>query len=77
MHLSPCVSLFFIDAVGHTDRNQEPRETPDSTEAPNIQVESSNVEYVIIGDNNYMNIENSMDSEQQEETDSVPDELEE
>ncbi|XP_017339318.2 uncharacterized protein si:dkey-29h14.10 [Ictalurus punctatus] len=58
------------DAVEDTQRSQQ-RETPDSSAAPNVQVEHSNVEYVIIGDNNYMNIESSLDSEDQEETDSV------
>ncbi|KAF7708130.1 uncharacterized protein si:dkey-29h14.10 [Silurus meridionalis] len=53
------------------------RRSPNPTEAPNVQVESSNVEYVIIGDNNYMNIESSLDSEHQEETESVSEDLEE
>lgn len=75
MHLSPRASFSLIDAVEHTQRSQH-RETPDSKEAHNVQVESSNVEYVIIGDNNYMNVESSLDSEHQEETDSVPEDLE-
>ncbi|KAK2855246.1 hypothetical protein Q7C36_007115 [Tachysurus vachellii] len=60
------------DAVEHTERNHQDRETStESTEAPNVQVESSNIEYVIIGDNNYMNIESNLDPQLEEETDSV------
>lgn len=75
MHLSPCASFSLIDAVEHTQRSQH-RETSGSKEAHNVQVESSNVEYVIIGDKNYMNVESSLDSVHQEETDSVPEDLE-
>ncbi|KAG7335680.1 hypothetical protein KOW79_000373 [Hemibagrus wyckioides] len=64
------------DAVEHMERNHPHRETSESTEAHKVQVESSNVEYVIIGDNNYMNVESSLDSQFQEETDSVQEDSE-
>lgn len=64
------------DTVEHPQRNPQHRETPESTEAPNVQVESSSVEYVIIGDNNYMNVESFLDPQPQEDTDSVPEDSE-
>lgn len=75
--------IFLIDAVEHMQRSHQQRETPDATKAHNVRVESSNVEYVIIGDNNYMNIESSLDETDSatedldpEETDSLPEDLE-
>ncbi|KAM9488475.1 uncharacterized protein Hap1MRO34_005405 [Clarias gariepinus] len=65
-----------IDGVEQTQRSHQQRETPDSREAPNVQVESSSVEFVIIGDNNYMNVESSLNSDE-EETDNVPEDSEE
>ncbi|TSL82467.1 hypothetical protein Baya_6566 [Bagarius yarrelli] len=64
------------DTVKHTESNHQHTETPKSTEAHSIQVKSSSVEYVIIGDNNYMNIESSLDSQPQEDTNSVPEDSE-
>ncbi|KAG9275941.1 hypothetical protein AMEX_G8185 [Astyanax mexicanus] len=42
----------------------------DPTETPSIQVKDSTVEFVIIGDNNYMNVGCSLDSDEQEEQES-------
>ncbi|MCJ8728305.1 hypothetical protein PDJAM_G00002920 [Pangasius djambal] len=74
---SLCCLLSQSDVINeeHTQGSQH-RETPDSTEAHSVHVESSNVEYVIIGDRNCMNVESSLDSEHHEETDSVPEDLE-
>ncbi|KAK3571696.1 hypothetical protein QTP86_016165 [Hemibagrus guttatus] len=64
------------DEVEHMERNHQHRETSESTESHNVQVESSNVEYVIIGDNNYMNVESSLGSQLQEEAESVQEDSE-
>lgn len=42
----------------------------DSTEPPAVQVNSSHVEYAIIGDNNYMSVGSVPDSGEQEQRES-------
>ncbi|XP_072535108.1 uncharacterized protein [Salminus brasiliensis] len=59
-----------VEKVEDMQRPDQQVAAEDSAETSYIQVKSSNVEFVIIGDNNYMSIGNSQDSEEQEEQES-------
>ncbi|KAL6489426.1 hypothetical protein MHYP_G00031670 [Metynnis hypsauchen] len=58
------------DKLEDLQRPDQQVAAPDPTEAPSIQVQSSHVEYVIIGDNNYMSAGSNEESGEQEEIES-------
>ncbi|XP_017557496.1 uncharacterized protein si:dkey-29h14.10 [Pygocentrus nattereri] len=64
------------DKLEDIQRPDQQMAAPDPTEAPSIQVQSSQVEYVIIGDNNYMSVGSNEESGEQEETESEPEDSE-
>ncbi|XP_036449851.1 uncharacterized protein si:dkey-29h14.10 [Colossoma macropomum] len=58
------------DKLEDMQRPDQQMVAQDPTEAPSIQVQSSHVEYVIIGDNNYMSIGSNEESGEQEQRES-------
>ncbi|KAI4905720.1 hypothetical protein NFI96_013078 [Prochilodus magdalenae] len=58
------------DRGDNIQRPDQQMAVQDPTEGPSIQVKSSHVEYVIIGDNNYMSIGSNEESGEQEERES-------
>ncbi|XP_026863070.2 uncharacterized protein si:dkey-29h14.10 [Electrophorus electricus] len=60
------------DMIEDTQRADQQMTEQDPTQAHSIQVERSYVEFVIIGDNNYMRTGTNEDSGQQEQSESEP-----